>query len=162
MGIRISEAHAARLPPAALAPAFALAILAVGVAGYFGLPRAQLSLPVVEGCRLEQQACTSALPDGSLLHVALDPRPMPSSGPLRISVRLGGAQADRVDVDFEGVEMNMGRHRVPLADQGGGHFSGETTLPVCVTGRMLWQATVRVGRGREDLAVPFRFESGRA
>ena len=92
--------------------------------------------------------------------MTLEPRPVPSSAPVQILVVLRGLQPDKVEVDFLGVEMNMGLHRLPLSDVGGGRYAGETTLPVCVTGKMVWQATVHLETGRKDIAVPFRFESG--
>lgn len=144
------------------APAFALAMLAVATAGYIWLPRAAVRLPLVEACRLDRQTCSTALPEGGSLEMTLEPRPVPSSAPVRVSVVLRGLQPGRVDVDFQGVEMNMGLHRLSLADRGGGRYAGETTLPVCVTGKMVWQATVRLEAGRKDITVPFRFESGHA
>jgi hypothetical protein len=90
----------------------------------------------------------------------LEPRPVPSAGPMRVVVTTEGIQADRVEVDFTGVDMNMGLHRLALAAESGGRHVGETTLPVCVTGRMVWQATARLEVGRKDISVPFRFESG--
>lgn len=160
MKIRIPEAAARRPVPALSAPAFVLAMLAVAVAGYVWLPRAETTLPPVEGCRLDRQPCAIVLPDGGRLEVELAPRPVPTAAPVRVVVVLSGAQADRVEVDFQGVEMNMGLHRLALDGRGGGRFAGETNLPVCVTGRMVWQATVRIERGRKEIAVPFRFESG--
>lgn len=142
------------------ASAFALAMLAVAAAGYLWLPRAGVLLPLVEGCRLDRQTCSTALPEGGVLEMTLEPRPVPSSAPVQVSVVLRGLQPDKVAVDFQGVEMNMGLHRLHLADRGGGRYAGETTLPVCVTGKMVWQATARLEVGRKDLAIPFRFESG--
>jgi hypothetical protein len=56
--------------------------------------------------------------------------------------------------------MNMGFNRPALAPAGPGRFAGQATLPVCVTGRMTWQATVLVEAGRTRIAVPFRFDAG--
>lgn len=140
--------------------AFVLAMLAAASAGYFWLPRAGVMLPPVEGCRLDRQTCATSLPEGGVLEMTLAPRPVPSSAPVQVMVVLRGLQPDKVAVDFQGVEMNMGLHRLPLADRGGGRYAGETTLPVCVTGKMVWQATVRLEAGRKDILVPFRFESG--
>jgi hypothetical protein len=56
--------------------------------------------------------------------------------------------------------MNMGLHHLALSEYGSGRFAGETTLPVCVTGKMVWQATVLVAAERKNISVPFRFESG--
>ena len=136
-----------------------LAMLAAAAAGYLLLPRADIPLPLVEGCRLERQACSAALPGGGRVEMALEPRPVPTSSPMRVIVSVDGAQPENVEVSFAGVDMNMGLHRLPLAAVGGRHV-GETTLPVCVTGRMVWQATVTLEVGRKNITVPFRFESG--
>lgn len=91
---------------------------------------------------------------------SLTPRPIPVATPLRIEVRLEGVAADRVKVDFAGVEMSMGYNRPSLEALSPNHHVGEATLPVCVTGRMLWQATVLLEKNGQRLAVPFRFEAG--
>ncbi|MBS3917058.1 MAG: hypothetical protein KGZ31_05140 [Sulfuritalea sp.] len=140
--------------------AAAFAMLAVAAAGYLGLPRADVALPLVENCRLDLQTCTSALPGGGRLLVALETESAQAASPMRITVSLEGAQADRAEVGFQGVDMNMGLHVLPLAAAGAGRYTGVTTLPVCVTGRMVWQATILLGVGRKDISVPFRFESG--
>jgi hypothetical protein len=80
--------------------------------------------------------------------------------PIRVSVSIAGLPAGRVEVEFQGVDMNMGLHRLPLVSAGSGRFSGETTLPVCVTGQMVWQATILIEADRKNISVPFRFESG--
>lgn len=136
-----------------------VSMLLVAAAGYLWLPRADIALPLVEGCRLDRQACAAALPGGGSIEMSLAPRPVPTSAPVRIVVTVAGARPASVAVSFRGVDMNMGLHRVALSDFGGRHV-GETTLPVCVTGRMVWQATVELEIGRENVTVPFRFESG--
>lgn len=158
MEMSIFEAPMSR--PTTSAAAFVLAMLVVAVAGYVWLPRADVPLPLVADCRLDRQTCSTALPEGGSLEMTLEPRPVPSARPLRVTVAVEGEQPGGVAVDFQGVAMNMGLHRLPLAAKGGGRYAGETTLPVCVTGKMLWQATVRLETGRKDITVPFRFESG--
>lgn len=137
-----------------------LAMLLVAALGVWFLPRADVPLPLVEHCRLDRQVCLADLPDGGRLEIALEPRPVPTSATLRVSVSVGGLPVERAEVNFQGVDMNMGLHRLPLEAAGNGRFAGETTLPVCVTGRMVWQATVLVESGRKNISVPFRFESG--
>lgn len=135
------------------------AMLIVAAAGYGWLPHAGIALPLVSGCRLDREACAAGLPDGGRIEVVLEPRPVPTSSPMRVVVTVEGLRPDTVFVDFQGVDMNMGLHRLALSG-GDGRYVGETTLPVCVTGRMVWQATVALQVGRKDIAVPFRFESG--
>lgn len=143
-------------------PAYAviLAMLAAAAVGYLQLPRADMPLPLVADCRLDRQICSAALPDGGRLEVSLEPRPVSTITPIRVSVSIAGLPAGRVEVEFQGVDMNMGLHRLPLVSAGSGRFSGETTLPVCVTGQMVWQATILIEADRKNISVPFRFESG--
>jgi len=137
-----------------------LAMLAIAALGVLWLPRADVQVPPVDDCRLDRQPCTAVLPGGGRLEVALDPRPVTTSGPVRVGVTVDGLRAERVGVDFQGVDMNMGLHHLALAESGVGRFAGEMTLPVCVTGKMVWQATVLVAAERKNISVPFRFESG--
>jgi hypothetical protein len=54
----------------------------------------------------------------------------------------------------------MGYNRPLLAAaKEAGTFAGQGNLPVCITGTMIWQATVLVSSGGKNIAVPFRFES---
>lgn len=66
-----------------------------------------------------------------------------------------------MSVDFSGVSMNMGYNRIELRKLSRGRFSGQATLPACITGRMTWQAMVVAEHGKMRVAAPFRFEAGR-
>jgi hypothetical protein len=144
--------------------AMILTLILIGVIGYkvspLLMPKADITANPDPGCDLQHAACTAPLPDGGKITFALTPRPILVIVPLEMRVDLEGVSADKVAVDFSGVSMNMGFNRQTLAAAGAGHFSGQGTLPVCVTGRMLWQATVLIEAGRTRIAVPFRFEAG--
>lgn len=157
MEVAFSAAGKSRSYPAYVA---IVAMLAIAATGYRWLPRAEVALPLITDCGLDRQVCTAALPGGGRLEVGLAPRPISTITPIQISVSIDGLSVEDVKVDFQGVDMNMGQFQVPLPAEGKGHFRGETTLPVCMTGRMVWQATVVIESGRKNISVPFRFESG--
>ena len=144
--------------------AMILALILIGMIGYklspLLLPRADVFVQPEPGCDLHHAACTVALPEGGTLSFSLMPRPIPVTQPLDMVVEIAGADADKVAVDFAGVDMSMGFNRTTLQAVDARHHVGRTILPVCVTGRMLWQATVLVDVGRTRIAVPFRFEAG--
>lgn len=144
--------------------ALLLALLLIGLTGYklspLLLPKADVTVNPAVGCDLQIGTCSAALPGGGRLSLALLPRPIPPALPLDVVVEIAGTSADRVAVDFAGVSMAMGYNRPVLAAAGPGRFAGQVTLPVCVTGRMIWQATVLVETGRTRVAVPFQFEAG--
>ena len=137
----------------------ALAIILIAGSSWWFAPRATLELPHAADCDLNRGPCSTALPSGGSIELAIEPRPVPVLEPLALRVRLRGVEADAVEVDFSGVGMNMGYNRPRLARAGPDEFTGSGTLPVCVTGAMAWDATVLVQAGRRTIAAPFRFEA---
>jgi hypothetical protein len=87
-------------------------------------------------------------------------RPIPLVKPFAVEVATRGFSPARIEVDFAGIDMNMGLNRPQLQAGGDGRFVGEVTLPVCITGHMDWQATVLIETGSERIAVPYRFGTG--
>lgn len=140
-----------------------LGIVLIAVIGYklspLLLPRADVSAAAEPGCDLHRRACAARLPDGGRIELSIAPRPIPMVAPLQVEVKTAGIEAGRVEVDFAGVDMNMGYNRPELAAAGPGLFRAEAMLPVCVTGKMAWVATVLVETGRSRIAVPFHFNS---
>lgn len=142
-----------------------LLIALVVVVGYklspLLLPQADLTVQPDPACDLQRGDCAVDLPAGGKMLLSLGGKPVPLVRPFALEVRTSGIEPARIDVDFEGVEMKMGLNRPQLAAQGGGRFVGETSLPVCITGGMEWQATVLLEIGRQRIAVPFLFSTGK-
>lgn len=140
-----------------------LALALVVVVGYklspLLLPKADIDAMPEAGCDLQRGPCRAAFPGGGSLEFSIAPRPIPPVSPLALEVRVAGRPADKVEIDFAGVDMNMGLNRPQLSPSGEGRFIGRASLPVCVTGAMDWRATVLVDSGRERIAVPFRFST---
>lgn len=124
------------------------------------LPKADLTVLPDPACNLQKQACEATLPSGGTIELSLGAQPVPVVKPFAVQVVAKGVRPARVEVDFAGLDMNMGYNRPELKENGEGRFVGEATLPVCITGQMDWQATVLVEAGSERIAVPFRFATG--
>jgi len=139
--------------------AIGLLVAILAVVGYKLSPMrgqmADVTLPV-STCSPELEACTAALPGGHQLHFSIEPRPIKALQPLHLQVSAEGAGAQSIEVDFNGTEMDMGYNRVKLT-QGQQGFSGQTMLPVCVTGTMTWTATVLLNTQTQRIAIPFHF-----
>lgn len=143
----------------------ALILLAVIVYKLSAVPAGHdgLVVPPSPGCDVGQGPCSARLPSGALLHLEISPRPVPVLIPFDVSVSLEAGMREgsgQPEVDFAGVAMDMGVNRIHLSPAGNGRFIGKATLPVCVTGRMLWRATVRVDDAGRRIAVPFDFAVG--
>lgn len=123
------------------------------------LPKADITLLPDPSCDIQRGPCALDLPDGGRLVLSLGDGPVPVLKPVPIDVQVNGLQPSKVEVDFAGVDMNMGLNRTELSASKPGNFTGSATLPVCVTGRMDWRATVMVETGRQRIAIPFVFES---
>ena len=141
-----------------------LLIALVVVVGYklspLLLPRADVVVQPDPACDLQRQACAVTLPAGGTVELAMGTRPIPMVKPFEVQVTTSGFSPGRVEVDFAGIEMNMGLIRPELAALGNGRFAAAATLPVCITGAMDWQATVLIENGNERIAIPYRFSSG--
>jgi hypothetical protein len=79
--------------------------------------------------------------------------------PFEVQVLASGFTPKRIEVDFAGIDMNMGLNRPELRLSGDGKYVAEASLPVCISGHMDWQVTVLVDAGAEQIAIPFRFSS---
>jgi hypothetical protein len=141
-----------------------LLIALVVVVGYklspMLLPKADVTVQPDPACDLQRQACAVALPNGGRIELSMGTHPIPMVKPFAVQVTANGFSPSRVEIDFTGLNMNMGYNRPQLAARGDGRFVAEATLPVCITGQMEWQATVLLETGSERLAIPFRFTSG--
>ena len=120
-------------------------------------PKVTLKAAVDPACDLHAGSCTTRLTSGGSVTFSIKPREIPVVTPLRLSVRLDEIQANKVVVDFSGVEMNMGFNRVKLNNDTDGQFSGDAMLPVCVWDAMEWEAQVLIDSRDGLISVPFRF-----
>ena len=143
--------------------ALILALASVVVVGYklspLLLAKADVTVDASPGCDLNRSACAADLPRGGRVELAITPRPVPLVKPLQIVASVSGVATDRVEIDFSGRSMNMGYQRQTLTADGQGRYRGEAMLPICVTGPMVWQATLIIESRRQRIAVPFVFEA---
>ncbi|MBS1230015.1 MAG: hypothetical protein H6R17_3292 [Proteobacteria bacterium] len=152
-----------RRPPFSLVDlAIILALACLAVIGYKVSPlltQADLTSAPLPACDLNTQACAAELPGGGRVELTITPRPIPVVKPLQVSVRLSGMAADKLEIDFAGHSMNMGYNRLALVADGDGAYRGAAMLPVCISGRMVWQATLLIDSAGRKIAVPFLFEA---
>lgn len=135
----------------------------IAVAGYKYREHARSTViataPLDPGCLLNTRRCTAALPNGSSASLAIAPHPIVVATPMQLSLSLEGIEARQVEIHFRGEEMDMGLSQYILTQQGGGEFSGEAILPVCVRNSMFWIADVLVVTPQGKFIFPFRFET---
>jgi hypothetical protein len=113
--------------------------------------------PLDPACDLRAGPCVGRLPGGGTITFGVQPTAIPMMEPLTLDVSLEGILAQRVEVDFVGVEMNMGFNRPALEAAGGGRYQGQGMLPVCVRDAMEWEARVLAHTDQGLVMAPFRF-----
>ena len=99
------------------------------------------------------------MPGGGRIELSITPHPIRVLKPLQVNATMTGIAVNKVEIDFSGVNMNMGYNRQVLVSDGNGHYAGETMLPVCITGRMAWRLSLIIETDRQRIAVPFVFET---
>ena len=125
------------------------------------LPKADVTVFPDPACNLQKQACAVTLPSGGQVELSMGGRPVPLVKPFEVQVTTRGFSPKRVEIDFTGIDMNMGYNRPELAKRSEGSYSGEATLPVCITGRMTWQAAVIVTTDKIQAVAPFQFTTAK-
>ena len=143
-------------------------LLTAALGGYFAsssLQQESVRLPLVEGCPLHLQPCSTPLPEGGRIEFELIPKNPSPAEPMEFVARIRGGVPDAVTVLFEGREMYMGFLQYPLhlqesqETEGMTHFKGRGSLSVCVRTLMEWTALVKVRVGDTLYEVPFEFET---
>lgn len=124
-------------------------------------PQAVLTGEADPGCDLRLSGCSARFPGGGSVSFEIEPSGIPVVTPLVLRVSVSGIAADAVEVDFAGVDMNMGYNRAALSPAGVGRFEGNGMLPICVRDRMTWEARVLLHGPSGLVAAPFRFETSR-
>ncbi|OOZ37649.1 hypothetical protein [Solemya velesiana gill symbiont] len=120
-------------------------------------PKAAVTAPVDPACDLRAGPCTTKMPGGGKVSFGIEPRTIPLVKPLDLKVTLEGIDASAVEIDFSGVDMNMGFNRPKLSKASKGEFAGGGTLPVCVREAMEWEAKVMLHTDRGLVTAPYRF-----
>ena len=138
-------------------------VLVLALLGYvledeaIDLPRIISTLPFDPDCDLRAGACVTKLSDNAKVSFAIEPRTIPLLQELQLAVTVNGYSVDKVEVDLNGVDMNMGFNRVELESMGNGHFSGTGQLSVCTLDIMEWEARVLLYQKDDVTVVPYRF-----
>ena len=142
-----------------------LLVAVVAVAVYKAWPVLNPTLAEVAAlhpsCDLRAGPCDARFAGGESVRFAIEPQTIPVVTPLRLLVQTTGFEVRAVEVDFAGVDMNMGYNRAGLESVGPGLYEGKGTLPVCVRAHMEWEARVLVHTAEGISAAPFRFETRR-
>ena len=112
-------------------------------------------------CDLHRGPCTSRFEGGEEVTFSIQPNPIKVMEPLILEVVTSHDSPWSVEVDFQGVDMNMGFNRPELKKEAGGRFTGETMLPTCIRGQMVWEANVLIRTADGYHSAPYRFTTVR-
>ncbi|MEW8626206.1 MAG: hypothetical protein AB2551_10665 [Candidatus Thiodiazotropha sp.] len=135
----------------------ALTLVAIYKAWPILFPQINQSAVIDPGCNLREAPCVSSINHEVKVGFSIEPREIPLVTPLRLAVEIDGVAVERVEVDFAGVDMNMGYNRVALQAVAEGHYEGEGMIPVCVMDSMEWEAKVLITTKQGLLSAPYRF-----
>lgn len=143
----------------------AVGLLALAVAGVFSYKylQTQEELPVISSvlssCDVQEGPCTAVIEGVGQVTLKISPRPIPLVEPLTIEVETVVPGIRAADIDFSGVDMNMGYNRFRLTAVADGRYEGAGMLPVCVRNRMTWEAKVMLATDSIMYVAPFRFDT---
>ena len=109
-------------------------------------------------CDLHLQACEAQFENNKKIIFSISPKPIKPLVPLALQVEVNNIIVDSVQVDFQGIGVDIGFYRPELTKDDNGYFTGFATLSVCTLEKMLWQSTVIIKTAEGTIIAPFRFE----
>jgi zona occludens toxin (predicted ATPase) len=115
--------------------------------------------PVNPSCDLHQGKCTTLLANGASVSLLLTPQTIRVLHPLSLNVVTDAINVSTINVDFRGIDMDMGYNRLTLSQEKKGSFVGETILPACIQAEMKWEARVLLNTKKGVIMVPFQFST---
>jgi len=110
-------------------------------------------------CDLGQGRCTTTLANGASVSLLLTPQTIRVLHPLSLNVITDGIKVSTVNVDFRGIDMDMGYNNLTLSKEKNGVFIGKTILPACLHAEMKWEARILLSTEKGIMMVPFQFSS---
>lgn len=140
----------------------AIVLFLAGVAASYILRNAMnsdtiASAPLDKSCDLRKGPCQSQFAGGGSVSFSISPSTIPILKPLKLTVNVSGIDVNKVDVNFIGLNMDMGYNHATLTETGAREFKGEFTIPICVQQRMEWEARVLIQTADGTMAAPYRF-----
>lgn len=112
-----------------------------------------------KNCDIGKTACKEILNDGEI-EVKLGPLPVTTEKDLGVDVKSTSTDWTPTEVDFEGINLNMGLIRPVLRRSAESIYKGTFYLPVCELPTMQWRARVLMkSREGAQAAVLFYFET---
>ena len=123
----------------------------------FSTPDVTAIAPLDSSCDLRKGKCWSELPNGGKVSFSIMPKDIPVLAPLELMVTTEAVDVSTVELDFVGINMDMGYNHTKLERTGRHHFKGTAIIPVCVRDKMVWEARILLQTDTGLLMAPFRF-----
>ena len=129
------------------------------------LDQQQQATVVVSDCDLRQGGCNIEMA-GQVLQFVIDPADVQILQPLTIALNLpenADNLLEKVSVEFEGINMDMGYNRVWLEPLDKNVFQGQGMLPACTAETMYWRIHLLVqgASGVTDFQFKLKTENPR-
>ena len=146
----------------------AVSLVVLALIGFTGHQLSELLFPdIVEtvyadpSCNLHTDFCGAEFTNGAEIHFSISPKPVRMLEPLALRVVATGVDAQKVSVDFVGLNEYMGFNRPVLSEQASGAFVGKALLQICTVDLMQWETRVLLESADGVREAVFRFNTSR-
>jgi hypothetical protein len=140
---------------------FLLTLLALVVAWKLAVPRPATPIAILPAaaCDLQRESCRLTLGDNTRVDLRIPGRPVVPNQPFVIEANVAGGDVRLLEVDVQGVEVDIGTPPTAFASAENGAYRTQLNLPLCTTNRMTWQMTVLLMIDGRYQRWPLRFHT---
>lgn len=110
-------------------------------------------------CDLRKETCWSDLPTSGKVGFSISPKSIPILTSLELTISTESMKVSTVEVDFVGIDMDMGYNHTKLGKFDSNLFKGSAVIPICVRAKMEWEARILLQTDTGLVMAPFRFHT---
>ena len=116
----------------------------------------------VHDCQISESPCSVFIGENRSLTIDVLPRGIVPTKIMDINVNLKGFNADKVLINFEGIEIDHNLPAYRFDETSSGHFNTKGLITFCTLDTMHWWANLVIFSGNESWKVSFPFETHKA
>lgn len=138
-----------------------LTLLVLVIAWKLAVPRTVPAIPTLPlaACDLQRESCHLTLGDNARVDLHIPGRPIVPNQPFVIEANAAGGDVRLLEVDVQGIEVDIGTPPTTFASIENGAYRTQLTLPLCTSSRMTWQMTVLLIIDGHYQKWPLRFQT---
>lgn len=137
-----------------------MVLIGIGAAYWMQTQKGDARIVEVSSCDVNTTSCKAELGDGQWIQLDISDKPIKVMKPLKVMLNVSSEAIQAQEVEFNGVNMDMGFTRFFFKPEENGYMAS-AMLPICTLSKMDWQAQTNIKINDQPVLVNYYFSTER-